>query len=390
MKQIASNKLVLSFIIFVSFITFHSTSSSADLELFKWNITEDGCLVISGEGIIPPEYHPWEESGWNNLQSVTSIVFSEGITEIGDFVISSYQNIRSISFPDSLKVIGAYNFQYLVNLENISFPEGLTQISYMSFIHCDKLTSVFIPSSVSEIGYSTFTRCTSLSSISVAEDNLTYESIDGVLFKKREVHRDDPDYKTLACYPANKKDTIYVVPSDVKRIGEGAFAECKSLEEVVLPHGLVSISGSFYDCTSLRRLTLPKTLMFLDTQSFYNCNLLQAVEIPDSVTYMGNSIFPSTTTIICSKDSVADLYARQNGHHILYSEELKKNTIPDTLTEIGDEAFLDSNLETIYISDNVTSIGKNAFSQDTIIICNVDSYADTWARLNGYLVINTD
>ena len=311
-------KSLLFLIVFLSFITFCSISSCADSESFDWAITEDSTLFISGEGIIPPNYHPWEDGNWDDLQEITSIVFSEGITEIGDFVINPFTRVQSVSFPSTLKVIGAYNFQAFYNLENVDFPAELTKISYMSFVHCNKLTSIYIPATVDEVGYGAFTRCASLLNIYVDENNTTYESIDGVLFKTKEVYFEDQDYKTLVCYPANKNATVYVVPSDVKRTDTGAFAECKSLEEVVLPHGLTYILGSFYDCTSLCRLTLPETLTGIEPQSFYNCSLLQAVEIPDSVTYMGNSVFPSTTTIICSKGSTADVYAQQNGHHVIY------------------------------------------------------------------------
>ena len=43
------------------------------------------------------------------------------------------------------------------------------------------------------------------------------------------------------------------------------------------------------------------------------------------------------------------------------SKSLKKVTIPDSVTEIGDGAFWGSGLETIYIPDSVTEIGEKAF-----------------------------
>ena len=46
-----------------------------------------------------------------------------------------------------------------------------------------------------------------------------------------------------------------VIPKSVKSIGDGAFANCKSLQSIEIPDSVKSIGDeAFYNCTSLQRL----------------------------------------------------------------------------------------------------------------------------------------
>ena len=59
--------------------------------------------------------------------------------------------------------------------------------------------------------------------------------------------------------------------------------------------------------------------------------------------------------------------------------------LPERLVSIGDRAFLDTpNLDRVYVPSSVTSIGEEAFDSDTVIACERDSYAEAYARVNGY------
>lgn len=68
-------------------------------------------------------------------------------------------------------------------------------------------------------------------------------------------------------------------------------------------------------------------------------------------------------------------------------------TISDSVTSIGSEAFYKcTDLTNITIPDSVTSIGSSAFNKNTQILCNKDSYAQTYAIDNNiayYLIDGT-
>ena len=72
--------------------------------------------------------------------------------------------------------------------------------------------------------------------------------------------------------------------------------------------------------------------------------------------------------------------------------KLDELTLPDTLETIEEEAFAACpRLKTATIPETVTFIGDSAFDKDTItLIVEEGSYAETWARDNGYIYQYTD
>ena len=383
MSRTLSKLGILIAMVFISAMMFFDSSKAcADVSSFEWSVSDDGTLTITGEGIIPPYFSPWFNEGGIDSGRIKSIVFSEGITEIGDLAIQALSEVTSVSFPNTLKVIGGQNFCGC-KFESISLPEGLVEIDYCSFQECDSLTSVTIPSTVTTIGFGAFTQCASLLNIDVAQGNQVFQSRDGVLFNVGN------NSTSLVCYPIGRTDSIYTVPSDTLNINEYVFSESTSLEEVILPRGIRRIEmGAYQDCASLTRLTFPETLTFIGANTFLRCPLFESITIPDSVEYIGDTAFSKNTIICCSKDSAAELYAKRNGNRIIYLDELYENVLPSNLTAIEEESLYSTAFDTIYISPDVIAIGANAFSKNTIIICVPDSVADIWARENDYLVFN--
>ena len=89
--------------------------------------------------------------------TITKVVISEGIEEIGGYTFSSSVALKSITIPNSVKVIGSNAFDYNISLTNIELPEKLEKIGYMAFAKCESLTEITIPSSVVEVGRNIFT-----------------------------------------------------------------------------------------------------------------------------------------------------------------------------------------------------------------------------------------
>jgi len=74
---------------------------------------------------------------------------------------------------------------------------------------------------------------------------LNYRSVDGALLSR--------DGETLVSGSVLvRSDGSAVIPSGVKKIGEGAFRGCSSLTSVVIPESVKKIGeGVFYGCSSL-------------------------------------------------------------------------------------------------------------------------------------------
>ena len=130
------------------------------------------------------------------------------------------------------------------------------------------------------------------------------------------------------------------IPSSVTTIGDLAFADCGNLENVTFAPGsqLASIGNHAFEfCVALRSIEIPSSVTSIGALAFSYCHCLQSIEIPSSVRSIEDAAF-------CGCDALTSV------------------TIPSSVTSIGDEAF-DScgSLGSIEIPSSVTSIGVNAF-----------------------------
>ena len=290
----------------------------------------------------------------------------------------------------------------------------VTTIGDRAFNDCTSLTSVTIPEGVTSIGDDAFSLCVKLTSISLPK-SLT--SIGSWGFSATGL-------------------TSITIPENVRSIGCEAFYACK-LKKVVLPEGITRISSrTFAMCSNLTDITIPDSVTSIDEGAFCGCNKLDSIVIPDSVIEIDVrkkgeplnvnrwSAFSRGVTIICSKNSAAYKYAKENNLPIkllsgkenpsddskqnnttpakkgttltisskkikikvtssskknptvtitkFTDKKAKKLTIPATVkvkgvtykvTAISDKAFKgNKKLTTVTIGSNVTKIGKEAFS----------------------------
>ena len=89
--------------------------------------------------------------------------------------------------------------------------------------------------------------CTFLTSINAHPDSPWYSSVDGVLYTK--------DGKTLISCPAGKRTAVIADGTEV--IAARAFKECGSLTSMTVPGSVKRIGDkAFYNCKSMRNLTL--------------------------------------------------------------------------------------------------------------------------------------
>ena len=256
-------------------------------------------------------------------KSETTYTIPDSVTEIESGAFFGCTSLSGIEIPDSVTEIGSSAFFGCTSLSSIEIPDSVTSIGFYAFSGCKNLSSIEIPDSVTEIGYRTFYGCEKLSAINVSSGNNNYSSIDGVLFNK--------DKTELEQYPAEKSETMYIIPNSVTKIDENAFCGCTSLEEITIPDSVTEIGKS----------------------AFYGTQL---IETQDGVEYVGKWVVGSDKDIT--------------------SAEIKDGT-----KGIACSAFLSrNNLATISIPDSVTNIGENAF-YETQLMENQDgiNYVGKWA-----------
>jgi hypothetical protein len=343
-----------------------------------WTLTgppDNYTLTISGTGAMGNYdfYAPWVS--YNS--SIITLIIEDGVTSIGNNAFSRCTGLASVTIGSSVESIGKWSFSY-----------------------CESLASITVGSRVTSIEYSAFTNCIGLTAIDVSEDNTAYASEDGALFNKEKT--------VLIRYPQGKQDTNYTIPNSVKSIGNDAFFWCISLGSITIPNSVTNMGNRvFYNCTALTSIDIPANVESIGDEVFSDCSSLGTVTVPNSVKSIGDMAFfnctgltsisigsgvmsigfeafyrcESLTAIDVSGNNVA--YASENG--ILFNKEKTtlllypagktdaNYTIPDGVTNIGDEAFSHCiGLTSVTIPSGVTSIGEYAFSDcsslGTIII----------------------
>ena len=168
-----------------------------------------------------------------------SVELKEGVKYIGRNAFYYCKELKSVTIPSSVESIGTEAFYGCEKLESVKISEGVTSIGSFAFSGCNALKVVNIPSTVVKLGGSpgffgdSVFSGSSLTEINVAEDNVNYSSVDGVLFSK--------DKTILYCYPDAKTDSFYEVPDGVQKIENQAFSQRDYLRELIIPNSVTDI-----------------------------------------------------------------------------------------------------------------------------------------------------
>jgi hypothetical protein len=247
-------------------------------------VSSTGTLTISGTGDMN---HFLYGSPWNAYRSsIKKVVINNGVTDIGYNAFYNCTGLTSVTIPNSVTSIGTYAFSGCTGLTSITIPYRVTSIGY-AFYGCIGLTSITIPNSVTTIESAAFDGCTGLTSINVAEDNLNYASIDGVLYNK--------DKKTLIMYPQGKTGSV-TIPNSVTSIGNYAFMGYTGLTNITIPNSVTSIGdGAFVRCTGLISINIPNSVTSIGEDAFAGCTGLTSITIGNGVTSIGEWAFEGCT-----------------------------------------------------------------------------------------------
>lgn len=238
----------------------------------------------------------------------------DDVFEIEDGVLIEYEGEdEHVSVPEGVTRIGEYAFSG-TSVVSVSIPEGVTHIEEGAFHACDRLTSVAIPKSVKYIGETAFGKCYALTEITIPN---------GVEILEKEVF--------LAC----ESLTCVTIPDSVQIIDKSAFHGCEGLTQINFPKRMPDIHAfAFAGC---KGLVDKDGFVIVDDvlYDYFGKNI--EIQIPHGVKKIDNFTFP-------------------NDQRCVYCV-----TIPDSVTEIGEKAFVMSEPFLATIPASVTKIGENAF-----------------------------
>ncbi len=239
--------------------------------------------------------YDFNDSAFGCRDTLTSIVIPDSITTIGDGAFAGCTSLTSITIPDSVTSIGEWVFVYCISLTSVTIGNGVTYIGEYAFYLCYSLTSVTIGNGVTYIGDYAFAYCYSLTNITIP-DSVTY-------------------------------------------VGDGAFRYCYKLIEVYNLSNLEITAGSYsngyvgYYAKSVYTSLNSKSKLSVTDDGF----IVYADDDAGEYYLMG---YTGKETDLTLPDSI-------NGHSYeiyqyafyVYSS-LISVTIPDSVTSIGDYAFI--------------------------------------------------
>ena len=327
-----------------------------------------------GEKIYALQLGDSQEVNNTYENGVGVIEFNNPVTEIDDDAFKHCNNLTSISLPNSVTYIGSDAFLGCTNLSNITFGEGVKTIGDTAFYNCTSLTSIAVPNSVTEIGDNAFAYCNSLREFTFGEGvktvganifegcgNLTKVYISDIAAWCGISFVDSIFTEGRQLYLNNELIKDIVIPdTDIERIGDNVFCNCKSLTSVTIPNDFISIGiSSFEGCSSLTNITVPDSVKSIGYRAFAGCNKLECLTIGKGVSEIGGDAFRECTGKLVVNCSIPNGTCDKGA---FAGSQFTKVIIGDGSKMIGDYAFMDcTSLTSVTIGNGVTSIGNDAF-----------------------------
>ena len=160
----------------------------------------------------------------------------------------------------------------------------------------------------------------------------------------------------------NKSLQSVVFSNSLEEIGENAFEGCESLTEVVLPGTLKKIqSCAFYGCTNLKSINLPVSLAEIGSNAFANCTSLTGIALPEKLKVIGKFAFDkcdSLTSLVVPKST------KTIGEYA-FSEcsSLTEISILGPVKELESVCRQSSALESVTLGEGIKSISDDSFSE---------------------------
>lgn len=173
-------------------------------------------------------------------------------------------------------------------------------------------------------------------------------------------------------YSSKKRIIKAVIECGITTVGEGAFADCFNLEEVILPEGIRFIKNcAFNGCISLHNISIPYSVEGICEGAFSRCFELRSIALPDNLIFIGRYAFwNSGLEYVKLPNDMEGI-----GNLAFYEcRNLKYVDIPASLVELEESVFEHcSNLESIHVdaeNQYFSSIDGVLFNKkQTKIIC---------------------
>ncbi len=155
------------------------------------------------------------------------------------------------------------------------------------------------------------------------------------------------------------------VPLSVSDIGNYAFRSCEKLQSLSFENDVVLGQSVFAGCTSLESIDISK-LTIIGKLMFDGCTALTSVTIPNTITNIGDNAFQkcSNVTSVVFEDGFSGVIGTGA---FKFNTNLETVTLCEGITSLPNQCFYQAGkLTKIVIPDSVKSLGDDVFYQSPL------------------------
>lgn len=299
---------------------------------------EEGAIRWNGESWeIQGSVETLDDSstGWADLYDVQKLTLPQSLRRIGEDALYGFAG-ASLCIPEGVEAM-APQCLWGSAVERLTLPSTLRELTGQSFVGASRLRY-----------------------IRIAEDNPYFKAVNDVVFTK--------DGATLVCYPADKRDAHYDVPSGVVAIAPYAFCGNDWLRTLSAPMGLETIGkGALEGCGYLTAVSLPLSVKEIGEWAFAVCASLERISVPQKATVAENSFANSYK-----------LFGAQEENAFVESDN-------DYFAE--ERGWRGALLTTELVWDRIAIHAQPSEDSETLFLAERGSYVEAQGARDGYVEI---
>lgn len=264
-------------------VSFNKTIPDEDFDEYTY---DDDSFTAPGEANKKLPHDSYSQDGRKLLQGGSSEDYY--IIKNGTVIVCDNCQILSrkgIIFPSSVKALGYKSFALDV--------EGYY---YNKFV---------IPKSIKYINNNPFTGCSRSPNFELVSESPDYVVENNVLFSKERIILHSFMRREMITGSSCKWIDCYKIPSEVKIIAKGAFAECYHIKQIILSPKTEEIrEDAFYNCSNVKIWILPASLKSIQEGAFNHFSnesmipSLKYVCIQSKIDKINSATFQSKTKFV--------------------------------------------------------------------------------------------
>ena len=350
-----------------------------------------GCTGLTSL-TIPNHIFAIEDSAFYGCYSLTSLDLGTSVTFVSNYAFAGCSNLSKIFIPRSLEALCVGAFQDCTNLKEVTIDmdhQGFSVDSdvfrdcyALERITCLALTPPDVDNQRGGLSQ------TILENVSLMVPHSTVNTYRGaeVWCEFTHIKPLTYDFKDNGIYYRITSDNSVsvvnngytdgyngevVIPSTVylndnsmrvTAIADSAFMLCRGLKRVTVPNSVQEIGTFAFTSSSLNQVTLSKNITEIKYFTFANCDL-RSITIPDNVIRIGDGAFFGCAEL---HDVVLPEGLKSIGEGAFMTAGFFPGylniNLPSTLTELGNCAFMGSDIHSVTIPSSLDTIPLQAFA----------------------------